>query len=151
MTLRFCLVNLFFLGLAHWLFFWIAHPTQDNVWLQLALHVAFGVGAGLYLLYADFFLRRRASPLRYLTHLSIASGIFYLTWTVGIAIASNFADWMQRSSKVRELLYTNTSGQQFSSYHDTFSFFVIFFMVIFILNLCANMILKKWLISNPVN
>ena len=140
MTLRFYLVNVFFLATAQWLFLYL---TQASRALQPLLHGVFLLAVCFYLIYAYLFLRKPASRMLCIAHLSIAGIIFYLVWSVGIVAATHLAALRLYGGK--GALFYGTSGTQFYRYWGDTLFCLISFLPGFGLNMVANITFRKWL------
>jgi hypothetical protein len=141
MTLRFALLNLSFLSLAQWLFIRFTSASPN---VQPFLHGAFGIAASSYLLGVYFLGRQRASLTLRLVQLGIAGIVFYFVWSMGIVGATHLASNLETGfSEAGVAFFYGTSGTQFNQFHEAVIFCLIAFMPAFVLNLLANVILKK--------
>jgi hypothetical protein len=146
MTLRFALLNLFFLGLAQWLFVQLTYASPS---VQPFLNCAFGVAASCYLLGAYFFIRPRATLRLYLIHLGLAYIIFYFVWSIGIVSATKLASHVTtHGSREGVAFFYGTSSVQFVEFNNnSHAFFLLASIPPFVLNLLANVIFRKWIFS----
>ncbi|HEY9694559.1 MAG TPA: hypothetical protein V6D15_20355 [Oculatellaceae cyanobacterium] len=145
MTLRFYLLNFFFLATAQWLFLYLTQASRD---VQPLLHGVFLLAVCFYLIYAYLFLSKSASIGLCIAHLSIAGTIFYLVWSVGIVATTHLA---LRLSGAQGALFYGTSGTQFYRYWGDTLFCLITFLPGFGLNMLANITLRKWLFRKTTN
>jgi hypothetical protein len=119
------------------------HFSSPNV--QPFLPGAFGIAISSYLLGVYFLRRPRASLRLRLVQLGIAGIVFYFVWSMGIVGATHLASKLETGfSKAEVAFFYGTSGTQFFHFHEAAVFCLIGFMPAFVLNLLANVILKKW-------
>ncbi len=149
MTLRFALLNLFFLGVAQWLFVQLTYASPS---VQPFLNCAFGVAASCYLLWAYFFIRPRATLRLYLIHLSLAYIIFYFVWSIGIVSATKLASHVAtHGSREGVAFFYGTSSVQFLEFNNNSNAFFLFASIPpFAFNILANVILRRWLFSKQL-
>jgi hypothetical protein len=146
MTLRFYLVNIFFLATAQWLFFYFTQASSD---VEPWLHSVFLLAACFYLIYTYIFLRKPTSLMLCIAHLSIAGSIFYLVWSVGIVAATHLAAFRLYGGK--GALFYGTSGTQFYRYWSDTLFCLIAFLPGFGVNMLTNLTFRKWLFRTRAN
>jgi hypothetical protein len=143
MILRFAVLNLSFLWLAQWLFIRLTSASPN---VQPFLHGALGIAASSYLLGVYFLGRQRASLRLRLVQLGIAGIVFYFVWSIGIVGVTHLASNLETGfSKAGVAFFYGTSGTQFFHFHEAAIFCLIAFIPAFVLNLLANVMLRKWL------
>jgi len=110
------------------------------------LHGALGIAASSYLLGVYFLGRQRASLRLRLVQLGIAGIVFYFVWSIGIVGVTHLASNLETGfSKAGVAFFYSTSGTQFFHFHEAAIFCLIAFIPAFVLNLLANVMLRKWL------
>jgi hypothetical protein len=105
-----------------------------------------GFGGACRPLNVYFLGRQRASLRLRLVQLGIAGIVFYFVWSIGIVGVTHLASNLETGfSKAGVAFFYGTSGTQFFHFHEAAIFCLIAFIPAFVLNLLANVMLRKWL------
>ncbi|BAT53432.1 hypothetical protein NOS3756_23920 [Nostoc sp. NIES-3756] len=135
----FAFLNLFFLKLSQEMF--VALTSPDDVVLPF-LNVPFSIAAFCYLL-CLIPLWRNASLVRCIICLLTAGIVFCLVWSWGIVYITNYVSSLPQGKNT--LLYTNTSGWQFTEFGWTaIGYCLIVLLPPFLLNLFVCLLGRKW-------